>query len=166
MMPGMSVPNADPAAQLPDKLYGITEVLDQLPIGRTTLYNEIRLGRLKTRMVGRRRMIPASALQQWIDSLPDRPPAPIETLSPGGHPRQVVTATAPLNPGDGPVRLTAPLACPKCRYKFTGHWTEGRETADQQCRSCAHVFQAAWPGFTFKPETVIVRPDSHEHGDA
>jgi hypothetical protein len=63
-----------------------------------------------------------------------------------------------------PITLTAPLACPSCGHEVAGRWTEGRETAAQQCGACGHVFEATWPGFTFEPETIIV--DGGDHDDA
>jgi hypothetical protein len=54
------------------------------------------------------------------------------------------------------IRLSSPLTCPECGHEFTGRWIEDWETASQQCGACGHIFEATWPGFTFKPETVIV----------
>ena len=63
-----------------------------------------------------------------------------------------------------PMRLTALVTCPECGHEHTGQWTEGRETADQVCPACGHVSEETWPGFTFEPETVIVRPPGPESG--
>ena len=63
------------------------------------------------------------------------------------------------------IRHTAPLTCPSCGCKITGRWLSGQDTADQQCGSCGHVFEATWPGFPFEPEVVIVgRPSGEERG--
>jgi len=58
----------------------------------------------------------------------------------------------------------APVDCPSCGRKVTGRWHQGREPEAQQCGACGHVFEAAWPGFTFEPETIIVCPSGEEHG--
>ena len=39
-------------------------------IGRTVAYEEITLGRLKVRKVGRRTLIPFAEAQRWLESLP------------------------------------------------------------------------------------------------
>ena len=64
-----------------------------------------------------------------------------------------------MSAAPAPIKLYAPLACPLCAHGFTAWWTEDHETADQQCVSCGHVFDATWPGFPFEPEVVIVSPD-------
>jgi DNA-directed RNA polymerase subunit N (RpoN/RPB10) len=52
-------------------------------------------------------------------------------------------------------RYTGSLTCPSCGRKVTGHWADSPDAAPQRCRSCGHVFDAAWPGFHFEPETVV-----------
>jgi hypothetical protein len=52
----------------------------------------------------------------------------------------------------------APVTCPSCGRKVTGRWHQGQEPEPQRC-PCGHTFDAAWPGFTFEPETVIISPD-------
>lgn len=64
----------------------------------------------------------------------------------------------------GPFKYAATLTCPKCGRKVPCRWV-GRKTAPQRCRSCGHAFDAAWPGFTFEPETIIVQPGAGD-GDA
>ena len=59
-------------------------------------------------------------------------------------------------------KYTAALTCPSCGCGVTGRWLGNPETAAQQCGACGHVFDAAWPGFTFEPETVVIHP---ERGD-
>jgi hypothetical protein len=54
-----------------------------------------------------------------------------------------------------PMRLAARITCPSCGRAFIGHWTEGSETAAQQC-PCGHVAEATWPGFTAEPETIVL----------
>lgn len=53
---------------LPDRLYGIGEAAELLAIGRSSLYGEIQAGRVRSIKVGRRRLIPASALRDRIES--------------------------------------------------------------------------------------------------
>jgi hypothetical protein len=67
-----------------------------------------------------------------------------------------------VSPAPAPIRYTAPLTCPKCNSKVTGHWLSSHKTADQRCGACGHLFEATWPGFPVEPETVIIR---QEHGD-
>ena len=82
----------------------------------------------------------------------------------GRHPGDLFCDEA--GPAPAPMRLTAPLACPSCGHEFTGRWVEDHETAGQQCEACGHVFTATWPGFTFEPETVVVRPSVDGEHDA
>jgi excisionase family DNA binding protein len=44
----------------------VSDVLERLKIGRTTLYTEIRSGRLETFKVGRRRLVTRQALADYI----------------------------------------------------------------------------------------------------
>jgi hypothetical protein len=48
---------------------GITRLTQ---LGRTKLYEEIKLGRLKARKVGRRTVILDADLRQWLASLPTK----------------------------------------------------------------------------------------------
>ena len=52
-------------------------------------------------------------------------------------------------------RRAAPLTCPSCGRKVSGHWPGDCKTAAQKC-PCGHAFEAAWPGFTFEPETIVI----------
>lgn len=53
-----------------DKLaYRIPEASDVSGIGRTKLYEEISSGRLESISVGRRRLIPADALEAYLNRL-------------------------------------------------------------------------------------------------
>ena len=49
-------------------VYSITEVMETLRLSRQTVYNEINSGRLRTFNVGRRRMVSAEALRDWVQA--------------------------------------------------------------------------------------------------
>ena len=70
-----------------------------------------------------------------------------------------------MSAAPAPVTLAAPLACPSCGHKVTGHWTGNRKTADQKCRTCGCVFEATWPGFGPVEPEIVVRPPGQEPGD-
>lgn len=53
--------------------YDLSEIPRIVPVGRTTLYSEIRAGRLKVQKIGRRTVCLASSLAEWLESLPDAP---------------------------------------------------------------------------------------------
>jgi len=46
----------------------IPETAEAAGVGRTTIYNEINAGRLKSYKVGRRRLVSPTALRVWIES--------------------------------------------------------------------------------------------------
>jgi excisionase family DNA binding protein len=48
----------------PDRLLSIEQAAEALGIGRTALYSEIGAGRIRTIKVGRRRLIPSSAISE------------------------------------------------------------------------------------------------------
>lgn len=50
-------------------LLGVNRVCELTGLGRTTIYAEIRSGRLQTVTVGRRRLIPWASLDEWIREL-------------------------------------------------------------------------------------------------
>lgn len=50
-------------------LYRIPEAVEATGIGRTTLYELIADGRLESVKVGRSRLIPADALERFVDEL-------------------------------------------------------------------------------------------------
>ena len=50
--------------------YSISEVCELSSIGRTTIYAAIKKGELTTRKAGRRTLITAEALQEWLENLP------------------------------------------------------------------------------------------------
>lgn len=54
---------------MPKKFYKLNEALDALGIGRTALYEEMAAGRLKYIQYGRRRLIPAEALDAFAAEL-------------------------------------------------------------------------------------------------
>jgi excisionase family DNA binding protein len=49
--------------------YQIPEAVEVSGLGRTTLYREIAAGRLETVVVGRRRLVPRAALEDYIARL-------------------------------------------------------------------------------------------------
>jgi excisionase family DNA binding protein len=57
---------AEPAEQL---LYRPEEAAKALRIGRSTVYEEIRLGRLQTVRIGRRRLVPPEYIVQYVELL-------------------------------------------------------------------------------------------------
>lgn len=57
---------ADAAPRAPDRLYDIDAAAAALCLGRSLLYGEIAAGRLRSIKVGRRRLIPADAIAEFI----------------------------------------------------------------------------------------------------
>jgi excisionase family DNA binding protein len=55
----------------PDKLYSVTEAASRLSIGRTALYNALASGRVRSVIVGRRRLIPSSAIAELAAGPPE-----------------------------------------------------------------------------------------------
>jgi len=53
--------------------YHVDEAAKAVGIGRTKLYEAIRMGSLTAKKVGGRTIIPADALQSFLTSLPDMP---------------------------------------------------------------------------------------------
>jgi|GEM_PF-2887600 len=66
--------------------YTVDEACRAARIGRTRLYEEIGAGRLVVSRVGRKTLIPAHRLREWLDSC-ERPPAPIDHALAGRRPR-------------------------------------------------------------------------------
>jgi excisionase family DNA binding protein len=61
-----------------DRLLSIDQAASALGIGRTALYDELTDGRLRSFKVGRRRLIPASAVAAFIEArAADDPGAPV-----------------------------------------------------------------------------------------
>ena len=54
------------AAPAPDRLLDVDEAAAALNLGRTATYQEISRGQLRSVTVGRRRLIPAAALRDFI----------------------------------------------------------------------------------------------------
>jgi excisionase family DNA binding protein len=50
------------------KAYSIAEICSLWGLGRTTVYEEIRSGRLSAMKVGRRRLVTEAAIQNWEQS--------------------------------------------------------------------------------------------------
>ena len=49
--------------------YSIGETLEEVPVGRGTLYREIRENRLRVTKIGRRTVILADDLRAWLERL-------------------------------------------------------------------------------------------------
>ncbi len=54
----------DPAG--PDRLYSVGDAMRLLSIGRSALYGELAADRLRSLKVGRRRLIPSSAIREYV----------------------------------------------------------------------------------------------------
>lgn len=50
---------------VPERLLSVDEAADLAGIGRSLLYDQIAAGRLRSIKCGRRRLIPAGALDEW-----------------------------------------------------------------------------------------------------
>lgn len=59
--------NARPHA--PKAAFNVEEVMDSLGLSRQSVYNEINAGRLRSFKLGRRRLIPADAVPDWVRSM-------------------------------------------------------------------------------------------------
>lgn len=57
-----------PASAVGDRLYSIDETCQILGCGRTLVYKELTAGRLRSFKVGRRRLVPESAIVAFIDA--------------------------------------------------------------------------------------------------
>lgn len=56
---------------VPAVLYAVDEAATALRLSRSQLYELIRSGRLRTVKCGRRRLVPVSALDEYVSSLAD-----------------------------------------------------------------------------------------------
>ena len=56
-------------ANVPAILYGVEEAAAALPLSRSVLYELIRSGQLRTVKQGRRRLVPVTALAEYVASL-------------------------------------------------------------------------------------------------
>jgi excisionase family DNA binding protein len=59
---------ATAAAVGPDRLLGIPDVAIALGVTRSTVYQELAAGRLRSLKVGRRRLVPSSAIYDFVTS--------------------------------------------------------------------------------------------------
>lgn len=57
---------AEAGPPAPDRLLDIEEAAATLGLGRTSVYGEMSAGRLRSIRVGRRRLIPAAAVAEYI----------------------------------------------------------------------------------------------------
>lgn len=48
----------------------VDEAADAVGISRVYLYAELKAGRLASKKIGKRRLIPVAALQAWLDAVP------------------------------------------------------------------------------------------------
>lgn len=60
----VSVPDSDELNDL--QLYRVTDAMRMLRLSRTVIYEQIRSGRLRTVQQGRARLIPATAIRDYI----------------------------------------------------------------------------------------------------
>lgn len=58
---------AEAGPRTPDQLHDLTTAAGLMSLGRSRLYAEIGAGRLRTVKVGRRRLVPASAIADYIE---------------------------------------------------------------------------------------------------
>ena len=61
-------------ADRPAPLMSVEEAADLIGCGRTRLYEEISRGRLQTLKIGRRRLVPATALRDYVERARDEEP--------------------------------------------------------------------------------------------
>lgn len=63
---GDEVSELDPRAAAPQRLYRIPEAIRLLSLSRSVIYEQIRGGRLKSVTQGRTRLIPATAITEYV----------------------------------------------------------------------------------------------------
>lgn len=51
--------------------YSVAEALEVTGLGRNAFYDEIRSGHLVAKKVGRRTIVTARSIEQWLESMPD-----------------------------------------------------------------------------------------------
>jgi excisionase family DNA binding protein len=84
-------------ADAPDRLYGIPEAAALLSCGRSLLYTEMRAGRLRALHVGRRVLIPASAIRDYIRAGAPAPGVgPVSPASGTGRPSDAPPSRRPV----------------------------------------------------------------------
>lgn len=59
---------------VPKVAYSISELTAVVPVCRTRIYEELKIGRLKARKSGKRTLILADDLTEWLRVLPDYEP--------------------------------------------------------------------------------------------
>lgn len=59
----------DDTVSIPPVLYRVDEATEALRISRSVIYELIRSGQLRTVKVGRRRLVPVQALDEYVASL-------------------------------------------------------------------------------------------------
>lgn len=57
---------AEVGPRTPDRLLSIPEAAAALSVGRTMIYSELAAGRLRSVKAGRRRLVPSSAITQYV----------------------------------------------------------------------------------------------------
>ena len=62
----VAVQEAAPVQGAPDRLLSVDEVAEALNLGRSAVYLELAAGRIRSIKVGRRRLIPAAALAEFV----------------------------------------------------------------------------------------------------
>jgi excisionase family DNA binding protein len=67
--PKESDEHVNPSEDNPKQMYRIADAVVVLSLGRTVIYEQIRSGRLRTVTQGRTRLIPASAITEYIKLL-------------------------------------------------------------------------------------------------
>lgn len=65
-----SLPKTEPDHSPARRAFSLAEFCRIYGIGTTKAYEEIRAGRLQVRKVGRRTIVPVSAAEAWLSSLP------------------------------------------------------------------------------------------------
>jgi excisionase family DNA binding protein len=94
----------------PDRLLSVSEAAHALGISRTTTYGEIGAGKLRSLVVGRRRLVSATALAEYIASAesngttdlgPSAPLAARPVATPPRGRRASARSTAPRSAGIG-----------------------------------------------------------------
>lgn len=62
----IAVARTEAASPGPERLLSVYEAAETLGIGRTALYDEFASGRLRSVKIGRRRLVPASAIAELV----------------------------------------------------------------------------------------------------
>jgi excisionase family DNA binding protein len=67
----MNMSNANTPSRAKDlpRLLAIKQAIHELGIGRTAIYELIKNGKLRTVMIGRRRLVPAEAIEEFVTGL-------------------------------------------------------------------------------------------------